>query len=110
VVLDAIVPAGAGPAGSPSVVAEPVPAKLEKLGLDGFLAVWPSHLAFAQFVGDAVAERVREALGPAQDFGPGLTPGAFGAPPATVPARWDGEAIGWLDWAAFSTTHGIATP
>jgi len=91
-----------------TAVAQPVPAKLEKLGLDGFLAVWPSHLAFAQFVGDAVAERVREALGPAQEFGAGVEPGAFGAAPASVPARWDGDAIGWLDWASFAAAHAIA--
>jgi hypothetical protein len=99
----------ADPPATQSLVAQPVPAKLEKLGLDGFLAVWPSHLAFAQFVGDAVAERVREALGPAQDFGPGLDPSAFGAAPATVPARWAGDTLGWLDWDAFAAAHGIAT-
>ena len=47
-----------------SIVAQPAPAKLEKFGLESFLAVWPSHLAYAQFVGDSVAERIAEALGP----------------------------------------------
>ena len=62
-----------------SVVAQPVPAKLEKLGLESFMAVWPSHLAYAQFVGDSVAERVTDALGPPSDFSDGPQPADVGA-------------------------------
>jgi glycine/D-amino acid oxidase-like deaminating enzyme len=88
-------------------VAHPVPAKLEKFGLEAFLAVWPSHLAYAQFVGDSVAERVAEALGPAQDFGPGPAPADFGVSRPAPRARWDRDDFGWLDWPAFTAAYGL---
>lgn len=88
-------------------VAHPVPAKLEKFGLEAFLAVWPSHLAYAQFVGDSVAERVAEALGPAHDFGPGPAPADFGVPSVPLRARWDRDDFAWLDWPAFTAAYGI---
>jgi hypothetical protein len=92
-----------------STVPQPVPAKLEKLGLDAFLVVWPSHLAYAQFVGDAVAERVGEALGPAQDFSDGPQPAdlAAGAPP--LRSRWDRPDFPWLPWDAFAEEHSVTT-
>jgi glycine/D-amino acid oxidase-like deaminating enzyme len=91
-----------------SKVAQPVPAKLEKFGLESFLAVWPSHLAYAQFVGDAVAERIQEALGGPGDFSEGPRPADF-APPAGSPrARWERDDFPWRDWATFSSAHGIA--
>jgi glycine/D-amino acid oxidase-like deaminating enzyme len=93
-----------------SAVAQPVPAKLEKLGLESFMAVWPSHLAYAQFVGDSVAERVGEALGPAQDFSDGPQPADFGISAPTLRARWDGADFPWQDWPAFAAAHGITQP
>jgi hypothetical protein len=90
-------------------VAHPVPAKLEKFGLEAFLAVWPSHLAYAQFVGDSVAERVTEALGSAQDFGPGPAPADFGVSSTPLRARWDRDDFAWLDWPAFTAAYGLGS-
>ncbi|HEY5154036.1 MAG TPA: FAD-dependent oxidoreductase [Acidimicrobiales bacterium] len=93
-----------------SVVAQPVPAKLEKLGLESFMAVWPSHLAYAQFVGDSVAERVGEALGPAQDFSDGPQPADVGASAPELRARWDRDDFPWQAWSGFAAAHGITSP
>jgi len=98
-------PVLAGP--DTSAVAQPVPAKIEKFGLDAFLAVWPSHLAYAQFVGDSVSERVTEALGAAQDFSDGATPDDLGVAAPPLRARWDRPDFGWLDWAAFTRAHAL---
>jgi glycine/D-amino acid oxidase-like deaminating enzyme len=98
-------PVVAGP--DPSAIAQPVPAKLEKFGLEAFLAVWPSHLAFAQFVGDAVAERVTEALGPAQDFSDGPAPADLGLTAPPLRARWDRPDFDWRDWRAFRQAHQL---
>jgi len=84
-----------------STVATPVPAKLEKLGLEGFLAVWPSHLAYAQFVGDSVAERIGEALGPPGDFADAVAPAEVGASAPPLAARWARPDFDWQDWEAF---------
>ena len=99
-------PSLAGP--DATAVAQPVPAKLETFGLGTFVAVWPSHLAYAQFVGDAVAERVAAALGPAEDFGPVAEPAEFGPPLVPLRSRWDTDAFAWHEWLAFVATHGIA--
>ncbi|MGZ4760694.1 MAG: hypothetical protein ACXV95_16660, partial [Acidimicrobiales bacterium] len=88
-------------------VAQPVPAKLEKFGLDAFLAVWPSHLAYAQFVGDSVAERIAEALGPAQDFSDGPQPSDFGITAPPLRARWDRAEFPWQPWSAFAAAHAL---
>jgi hypothetical protein len=90
-----------------AAVAQPVPAKLEKLGLEAFLAVWPSHLAYAQFVGDSVAERIAEALGPAQDYSRELQPADLGQTAPELRARWDRDDFPWHDWATFAAAHGI---
>ena len=92
---------------SDASVAQPVPAKLEKLGLESFLAVWPSHLAYAQFVGDSVAERVGEALGPAQDFSDGPQPADVGPTALPLRARWDTPDFPWQAWPAFAAAHAI---
>ena len=91
-----------------SVVAQPVPAKLEKFGLECFLTVWPSHLAYAQFVGDSVAERISDALGPAQDFSDGPQPSDLGTVAPPLRARWDRVDFPWASWTTFASTHGIA--
>ena len=91
-------------------VAQPVPAKLEKFGLDAFLAVWPSHLAYAQFVGDAVAERIATALGPALDFGEVPAPADVAPEVPSRRARWDRDDFGWSDWATFCSAHAIDAP
>jgi glycine/D-amino acid oxidase-like deaminating enzyme len=84
-----------------STIARPVPAKLEKFGLEAFLAVWPSHLAYAQFVGDAVAERIAEALGPRGDFSDSADPSDLDQAPPPLRARWDEPGFPWQDWNAF---------
>ncbi len=91
-----------------STVAQPVPAKLEKLELEGFLAVWPSHLAYAQFVGDSVAERIAEALGPPASYPDGLDPSDLGAAPGELVARWDRPDFAWQDWNTFRQAHGLS--
>jgi hypothetical protein len=90
-----------------STVAQPVPAKLEKLGLEGFLAVWPSHLAYAQFVGDSVAERIAEALGPPADYPDSLQPSELGASAPELVARWARPDFGWQDWSDFRQAWSI---
>jgi hypothetical protein len=90
-----------------SAVAQPVPAKLEKLGLDRFLAVWPSHLAYAQFVGDSVAERIAEALGAPGQFPDSLDPAALGAPAPPLRARWNRPDFPWQSWDQFRRTWDI---
>lgn len=90
-----------------STVAQPVPAKLEKLGLEGFLAVWPSHLAYAQFVGDSVAERVAEALGPPGEYSDSIQPAELGVSAPELVARWARPDFGWQDWTAFRQTWSI---
>jgi glycine/D-amino acid oxidase-like deaminating enzyme len=90
-----------------STVAQPVPAKLEKFGIDAFLAVWPSHLAYAQFVGDAVAERIKEALGASVDFSDGPQPADLGQPVPVLRARWDRDDFPWSDWSEFSRTNAL---
>jgi hypothetical protein len=91
-----------------SAVAQPVPAKLEKLGLEGFLAVWPSHLAYAQFVGDSVAERIAEALGPPATYPDSLEPSDLGASAPELVARWARPDFPWQDWTTFRQTHGLS--
>ena len=90
-----------------STVAQPVPAKLEKFGIDAFLAVWPSHLAYAQFVGDAVAERIAEALGPPVDFSDGPQPADLGQAAPVLRARWDRDDFPWSDWSEFSAANAL---
>ncbi len=90
-----------------STVAQPVPAKIEKFGLESFLAVWPSHLAYAQFVGDAVAERITEALGPPGDYADGLQPADLGRTAPALIARWERPDYQWQEWATFTRTWGI---
>jgi len=89
--------------GDTSAVAHPVPAKLEKFGLESFLAVWPSHLAYAQFVGDAVAERIAEALGAPGDFSDGPQPSDLASAPVELQARWDRDDFPWQGWDDFSS-------
>jgi len=90
-----------------SIVAQPAPAKLEKFGLESFLAVWPSHLAYAQFVGDSVAERIAEALGPPQDFSDGPQPSDLGVTAPPLRARWDRADFPWQPWSTFAAAHSL---
>lgn len=90
-------------------VAQPAPARLETFDMDGFVAAWPSHLAYAMIVGDVVAERVQQALGKAADFSDGPQPGDFAAGPlASQVARWEQPSFAWHDWAAFDALHDLA--
>ncbi len=70
--------------------------------------MWPSHLAYAQFVGDSVAERIAEALGPAASYPDNLQPGDLGAAAPELVARWDRPDFDWQDWATFRQTHGLS--
>jgi hypothetical protein len=92
-----------------ATVGRPVPARLDAFDLEAFLALWPSHLGYAMVLGDVVAERIAEALGPRGDFSDGLqVPDVAAAAPLPVPtARWDREDQPWRDWADFCRTHGL---
>jgi hypothetical protein len=86
-------------------VARPTPARIETLGLDACVALWPSHLAHSMVVGDVVAERVERSLGgPA---GVGALPADWPRPaPASVRARWRRPDFAWRDWAGFAGAFG----
>lgn len=90
-------------------VGRPVPARLDAFDLEAFLALWPSHLGYAMVLGDVVAERVAEALGPRGDFSDGLqVPDVATAAPLPAPtARWEREDQPWRDWAGFARDHGL---
>lgn len=98
-------PSLAGP--SITDVATPVPAKLEAFGLEGLLALWPSHLGYSMILGDVAAERITDALGPAQKPSGGLTVADLAGPAAPLRARWDRDDFPWCDWSTFASAHGI---
>jgi hypothetical protein len=89
-------------------VAQPVPAKLDGFGLEGLLALWPSHLGYAMVVGDVVVERIEAELGPPGDYDADPASSA-GSPPATARARWDRPGFEWSDWSAFAELHELKT-
>jgi glycine/D-amino acid oxidase-like deaminating enzyme len=84
-------------------VAQPAPARLETFDMEGFVAAWPSHLAYAMIVGDVVAERVQTALSKAADFSEGPQIADFAAPSAGADqvARWEQPTFKWLGWTEF---------
>jgi glycine/D-amino acid oxidase-like deaminating enzyme len=90
-----------------SLVAEPVPAKLETFGVPGFVAAWPSHLAYNSLISDHVTERVRQSLPTG-----GVRPddAALAAMPRPAPeaflARWDRPDFVWHDWSALTDWLG----
>ena len=88
-------------------VGQPAPAKIENMGLDGFMALWPSHLSYAMIVGELAAERIREALGPRGDFSAGIRVGDLPRSVADLSARWQGPELAWSDWETFAGTHDL---
>jgi len=92
-----------------SRVAQPVPAKLDAFGLDGLLALWPSHLGYAMVLGDVVVERIESELGEAGDFGDGLRPEDVASTPPALRARWDRDIFPWRDWASFASRYEVKT-
>ena len=87
----------------PELVAQPSPAKLEALGMETFVAAWPSHLAYSMIVGDVVAERVTRTLGAPGAFGAGPSPAELPRPAVeTGWSRWHRPGFPWLDWTAFA--------
>jgi hypothetical protein len=90
-----------------TAVAQPAPARLETLGMEGFVAVWPSHLSYAMIVGDVVAERVQTSLGSPADFSEGPQPADFAAPAAGEGqvSRWEQPTFKWLDWSELSAAQ-----
>jgi hypothetical protein len=86
-------------------LATPVPAKLDNFGLDGFLALCPSHPGYAMVLGDVVAERVAESLGePMVPDGPRPN---LSAPAPQLVARWDRADFPWATWSSFAGRYGI---
>jgi glycine/D-amino acid oxidase-like deaminating enzyme len=92
-----------------SLVAQPVPAKLDAFGLDGLLALWPSHLGYAMVLGDVVVERIEAELGGPGDFGGGLSPGEVSIGQPQSRARWDRDNFPWRDWSAFASRYEFKT-
>lgn len=91
-----------------SKVARPVPAKLDAFGLDGLLALWPSHLGYSMVLGDVVVERIEAELGGPVEHDDGLQLSDFGFEQAPVRARWDRDNFPWRDWSSFEARHDIA--
>lgn len=89
-------------------VGQPVPARLDALGLEGFLALWPSHPAYAMVLGDVAAERIATHLGTSAWFSEGLEPSDLrtGALPTPVD-RWRDERTRWVDWDDFADAHHV---
>jgi hypothetical protein len=89
-----------------SEVGQPVPAKIESLDIDGFMALWPSHESYAMVVGDVAAERIRDALGDPEEFA-GLTLDDIAAPDDDPYVdRWQRDDFGWTDWESFAGHYG----
>jgi glycine/D-amino acid oxidase-like deaminating enzyme len=88
-----------------SLVAQPVPAKLDAFGLEGLLALWPSHLGYAMVLGDVVVERIEAELGGPGDFGTGVRPGDLSLPLPPARARWDRDNFPWRDWGSFAARY-----
>jgi glycine/D-amino acid oxidase-like deaminating enzyme len=93
-----------------SAVAQPAPARLETLEMEGFVAVWPSHLSYAMIVGDVVAERVQSALGPAARYPDSLQPRDVSPPPNPGLARWERPTFPWRDWTSFAAEVDYPKP
>lgn len=91
-----------------SAVGQPVPARLETLGLRAFLALWPSHAAYAMILGDVAAERITEALGPSAEFSEGVRPADLRSYEGrTYIDRWDRSDQRWDDWELFAEAHDV---
>lgn len=90
-----------------SKVAQPVPAKLDAFGLDGLLALWPSHLGYSMVLGDVVVERIEAELGGPAHLDDGLDLADFGFEQPPVRARWDRDNFPWRDWSSFAARYDI---
>ena len=91
-------------------VAQPVPAKLDAFGLDGLLALWPSHLGYAMVLGDVVVERIEAELGGPADFGGGLRPSevSIGRNRRFTPVG-TADNFPWHDWGSFAARYEFKT-
>lgn len=90
-----------------SAVGQPVPAKLEALGLDSMLALWPSQLGYSMVLGDVVAERIADALGEPGDFSDSVRPAELAVDPQPFRSRWERDDMRWDDWTTFRSSHVI---
>jgi hypothetical protein len=89
--------------------ARPVPAKLDGFGLDGLLALWPSHLGYAMVLGDVVVERIETELGEPGDFRDSLRPADLAQRSLPVAARWERLDFRWHDWGVFARDYEVKT-
>lgn len=90
-----------------SAVGQPAPAKIETLGIDGFMALWPSHLSYSMIVGDVASERISDYLGAPGDFGDDLSVADLAAPLEPLRPRWDRDDFPWHGWDSFAKTHDV---
>ncbi len=91
--------------------ARPLPSRLETLGLEGLYALWPSYLGQSMVLGDVVAERIADALGPSTAAGIDVTRTDL---PLTRRddgrARWERDDVGWSAWDEFAVAHHLDAP
>lgn len=93
---------------APTSLGHPVPARLETFGLDGFMALWPSHPAFARILADVASERISTALGVSAAFSDGATPADLQQGPLrTLRDRWQAPDTTWQSWDDFSHHHDV---
>ena len=91
-----------------SSVGQPVPARMETLGLEGFVALWPSHPSYTMILGDVVAERVADALGASAAFSEGVQPqDLIGFDRRHYVDRWDRSTTEWHSWEDFAETYDV---
>ena len=89
-------------------VGQPVPARLETLGLRSFLALWPSHPSYTMILGDVAAERIAAELGPSAEFSDGVQPSDLrGFDAREYVDRWDRHDQPWWDWELFAEDHDV---
>jgi hypothetical protein len=86
----------------------PVPARLETFGVEGLLALWPSHPAYARLLADVAGERIDAALGVPADFSAGLAPADLrDGPLRLLRDRWAAPGQSWEAWEDFAHHHDV---
>jgi hypothetical protein len=89
-------------------VGQPAPARLESLGTDSFLALWPGTATSSMLVADVAVERITEALGQPEDLsGESPAPASLAPWPPAPASRWARPGFEWSSWADFAAEHDL---